>query len=73
MQKQERLRQLRKYDCDKGTSINFQGEIHICRILKQEDRSLKPKYGRGLDCMQISESIYKSSGVIIADFEKDCN
>lgn len=50
---------------------NYLNSIHVCRILKSEDRIILPKYNRGydLDYKKIYENIYKNNGVIIAEFE----
>lgn len=46
-------------------------KIHICRILKSEDRKICPKYKRGceLDYKKIYEKYYVTKGVIIPDFK----
>ena len=46
-------------------------KIHICRILKSEDRKIRPKYKRGceLDYKKIYEKYYVTKGVIIPDFK----
>lgn len=46
-------------------------KIHICRMLKSEDRNIHPKYNRGcdLDFERIYDEIYKKCGVTILDFE----
>ena len=46
-------------------------KIHICRILKSEDRNIQPKYNRGcdLDFERVYDEIYKKCGVTILDFE----
>lgn len=46
-------------------------KIHICRMLKSEDRNIHPKYNRGcdLDFKRVYDEIYKKCGVTILDFE----
>lgn len=35
-------------------------KIHICRVTKEEDRNIKPKYGRGIDIESIKNDAYKN-------------
>ena len=46
-------------------------KLHLCRILKSEDRNIRPKYNRDedLDFRKIYENIYKKHEVIIPDLE----
>ena len=35
-------------------------KIHICRVTKEEDRKINPKYGRGIDIESIKNDAYKN-------------
>lgn len=35
-------------------------KIHICRVTKEEDRNIKPKYGRGIDIESIKNDAYQN-------------
>ncbi len=35
-------------------------KIHVCRVTKEEDRNIKPKYGRGIDIESIKSNAYKN-------------
>ena len=39
--------------------------IYVCRITKQEDRSIKEKYNRSLDVDEVLEKVYKARGIIV--------
>ncbi len=38
--------------------------IHICRVTKEEDKSIQPKYGRGTDYNNILAGAYKDIPLI---------
>ncbi len=44
-------------------------KIYICKMLKEEDRKIKPKYGRGLDYEYIINNIYLNSGIEIYNWK----
>lgn len=39
-------------------------KIHMCRVTKEEDRNIKPKYGRGIDIEKIKRNAYKDIPLI---------
>lgn len=39
-------------------------KIHICRVTKEEDKNIKPKYGRGTDIEKIKRNAYKDIPLI---------
>lgn len=39
-------------------------KIHVCRVTKEEDRNIKPKYGRGTDIEKIKRNAYKDTPLV---------
>lgn len=39
-------------------------KIHICRVTKEEDRKINPKYGRGIDIEKIKRNAYKDTPLV---------
>ena len=38
--------------------------IHICRVTKEEDKNIKPKYGRDIDIERIKRNAYKDTPLV---------
>lgn len=38
--------------------------IHICRVTKEEDKNIKPKYGRDIDIESIKRNAYKDTPLV---------
>ena len=53
--------------------IYYLNKIHICRMLKEEDREIHPRYNRGYDLnyKEIYLHIYKPNGVVISNLDQD--
>ena len=39
-------------------------KIHICRVTKEEDKNIKPKYGRDIDIESIKRNAYKDTPLV---------